>query len=152
MDVDAYIPVDYIMNEIQKLDIYKRIAGIETIQESDDMQDELRDRFGNVPKSAENLLRIALLRSRAHKLYITELKGGREQIRFQMKLDAKIQIENIPLLLKKHEKALKFITKGTPYFLYRYKKCGMVEKDEETLLQITETVLADMEELLLVRE
>ena len=152
LDVDAYIPVDYIMNEIQKLDIYKRIAGIETIQESDDMQDELRDRFGNVPKSAENLLRIALLRSRAHKLYITELKGGREQIRFQMKLDAKIQIENIPLLLKKHEKALKFITKGTPYFLYRYKKCGMVEKDEETLLQITETVLADMEELLLVRE
>ena len=152
LDVDAYIPVDYIVNEIQKLDIYKRIAGIETQQESDDMKDELRDRFGNVPKSVENLLRIAIIRSRAHKIYITELKGGREQIRFQMKPDANIQIENIPLLLKKHDKALKFITKGTPYFLYRYKKCGMVEKDEETLLQITNSVLTDMEELLLVKE
>lgn len=150
LDVDAYIPVDYIVNEIQKLDIYKRMAGIESIQESEDMRDELRDRFGNVPKSADNLLRIALIRSRAHKLYITELKGGREQIRFQMKLDARIRVENIPVLLERNEKNFKFISKGTPYFLYRYKRCGMVEKDEEMLLQLTEKILADMEEFLMI--
>ena len=149
LDIDAFIPVDYIVNEIQKLDIYKRIAGIETLQESDDMRDELHDRFGNVPKSAENLLRIALIRSRAHKLYITELKGGREQIRFSMKTDARIQVDHIPFLLKKHEKSLKFITKGTPYFLYRYKKTGMVDKDEEKLLTLTESLLIDFEEQLL---
>ncbi len=149
LDVDAFIPVDYIVNEIQKLDIYKRIAGIETVQESDDMRDELRDRFGNVPKSIENLLRIALIRSRAHKLYITELKGGREQIRFVMKADAAIKVEQIPLLLKRNDKYLKFNTKGTPYFLYKYKKTGMVEKDEEKLLTLTEKLLNDMEELII---
>lgn len=149
LDVDAFIPVEYIVNEIQKLDIYKRIAGIETVQESDDMRDELCDRFGNVPKSVENLLRIALIRSRAHKLYITELKGGREQIRFTMKSDAAVQIDHIPQLLKRHDKYLKFITKGTPYFLYKYKKSGMVEKDEEKLLTLTENLLDDMEELII---
>lgn len=148
LDVDAFIPVDYIVNEIQKLDIYKRIAGIETIQESDDMREELRDRFGSVPKSVENLLRIALIRVTAHRLYITELKGGREEIRFSMRNDAKIQVEQIPVLLKKYDKHLKFVTRGTPYFLYRYKKSGMVEKDEELLLNLTEQILSDMEIIL----
>lgn len=75
LDVDAFIPPEYIVNEVQKLDIYKRIAGIENIRERDDMRDELLDRFGEVPVSVENLLRIALIRVAAHKLYMTELKG-----------------------------------------------------------------------------
>ena len=41
LDVDAYIPAEYIVNETQKLDIYKRIAGIETLKERDEMKDEL---------------------------------------------------------------------------------------------------------------
>ena len=46
LNVDAYIPDSYISNEFQKLDIYKRIAGIETQQDYDDMLEELLDRFG----------------------------------------------------------------------------------------------------------
>ena len=43
--MDAFIPPSYIVNEVQKLDIYKRIAGIENQKERDDMKDELLDRF-----------------------------------------------------------------------------------------------------------
>ena len=63
LEVDAYIPGSYIVNEQQKLDIYKRIAAVETESESEDMKGELLDRFGEVPKSVDNLLRIALLRT-----------------------------------------------------------------------------------------
>lgn len=49
-DIDAYIPAAYIKNEYQKLDIYKRISAIETEDEYMDMQDELLDRFGDIPK------------------------------------------------------------------------------------------------------
>ena len=56
INVDAYIPATYISNEFQKLDIYKRIAGIENEEESDEMLEELIDRFGDPPKSVENLL------------------------------------------------------------------------------------------------
>ena len=47
-----YIPASYIPNEYQKLDIYKRIAGIETEEEMDDMIEELIDRFGDIPKKS----------------------------------------------------------------------------------------------------
>ena len=49
LDVDAFIPPSYIVNEVQKLDIYKRIAGIENQAECDDMKEELLDRFGRQP-------------------------------------------------------------------------------------------------------
>ena len=56
IELDAYIPNGYIANEYQKLDIYKRIAAIENEEEKDEMLDELIDRFGEPPRSVQNLL------------------------------------------------------------------------------------------------
>ena len=56
VEADAFIPADYIKNEYQKLDIYKRIAAIEDENEYDDMLEELIDRFGDLPKPVMNLL------------------------------------------------------------------------------------------------
>lgn len=148
LDVDAFIPPSYIMNEFQKLDIYKRIAGIDNSAESDDMKEELLDRFGEIPKSVDNLLRIALVRVNAHKLYMPEVRGQNGEIRFLLNSDAKIRAENIPALLKKYPK-LSFNAKGTPFFLFRYKKCAVVEKDAENLLTLTEELLSDMKKILL---
>ncbi len=146
LDVNAFIPAEYIMNEVQKLDIYKRIAGIENVQESDDMKEELQDRFGVVPKSVENLLRISLIRVAAHSLYVTEIKGKHEQIRINLRPDAKLEPNGIPTFIAKHGKKLKFVPGKNPSFVYRYKKNGMVEKDEEQLLVLTEQLLQDMKE------
>ncbi len=148
LDVDAFIPPSYIVNEFQKLDIYKRIAGIENKGESEDMKEELLDRFGEIPKSVDNLLRIALIRVKAHKLYMPEVKGKNEEIRFSLNRDAKIRVENIPALLEQYPK-LSFQPKGTPLFSFRYKKCGMVERDAEMLLAFTEELLEAMEKKLL---
>ena len=149
IDVDAYIPASYIMNEVQKLDIYKRIAGIESRKERDDMLDELLDRFGEVPKSVENLLRIALIRVAAHALFMTEIKGKNERIQLIFRPDARIKVEKIPELIKRHKDSLSFTAYGNPFFTYRYYKCGVVEKDAENLLSTTEKLLQDMQELLL---
>lgn len=147
LDVDAFIPPSYIVNEVQKLDIYKRIAGVETQAECDDMREELLDRFGETPTAVINLFRISMIRVQAHKLYITEIKGKNGEIRFTLKTDARIHAERIPELLKKHEK-LSFNYKMVS-FLYRYKKCGMVERDAQTLLELTEQLLRDMTVILL---
>ena len=148
MDVDAYIPAEYIVNEVQKLDIYKRIAGIENERERDDMKDELLDRFGAIPKSVENLLRIALIRVRAHSLYMTEIKGKNERITFTFRPDAPIDPLSIPELLKAHRDRLLFTAYGTPYFTWKYRRTGLVEKDAELLLNDTETLLAEMADIL----
>ena len=149
LDVDAYIPPEYIVNEVQKLDIYKRIAGIENERECDDMREELLDRFGQIPKSVGNLLRIALIRSHAHRLYMPEVKGKNERIRFTLRPDAPIRVENIPLLISDYGGRLRFDPKGDPTFCLHYRKCGVIEKDEETLLMLTGEALSRMEEVLL---
>ena len=150
LDVDAYIPPSYIVNEIQKLDIYKRIAGLESQTECDDMRDELLDRFGELPVAVVNLLRISMIRVRAHKLYITDVKGKNSEIVFSLKADAKIRAERIPELLKAVPK-LNFNYKMLQ-FNKRYPKCGVVEKDAQTLLSLTEELLTEMERFLLSQE
>ncbi|MBR1772085.1 MAG: transcription-repair coupling factor [Lachnospiraceae bacterium] len=148
LDVDAFIPPEYIVNEVQKLDIYKRIAGIENEKERDDMRDELLDRFGEVPQSVENLLSIALIRVAAHSLYLTEVKGKNERIVFTFKPDAGINPAGIPAVLQTVGKALTFTAYGNPYFTYRYKSTGLVEKDSELLLTETNQILTVMSQLL----
>lgn len=149
LDVDAFIPPEYIVNEVQKLDIYKRITGIENQAESGDMKEELLDRFGTVPKSADNLLRIALIRVAAHRLYMTEIKGKDERIRFTFKADAPIRPEAVQELLRAHRDTLTFTAYGAPFLTYRYKKTGIVEKDAEQLLTLTEQMLEKMQGVLL---
>ena len=151
LDVDAFIPPAYIVNEVQKLDIYKRIAGIENVKERDDMKDELLDRFGEIPKSVDNLLRIALVRVAAHRLYMTEVRGKNERIAFTFRPDADLDPARIPELLQKYGSSLNFTAYGTPFLTYKYKKTGLVEKDAELLLGKTEELLEEMK-ILLVEE
>jgi transcription-repair coupling factor (superfamily II helicase) len=57
--IDAYLPSDYIYDSKQKIEMYKRIAGSESIAELDAIEDEMRDRFGPVPQAVQNLLLVA---------------------------------------------------------------------------------------------
>ena len=118
LDMDAYIPATYIKNEMQKLEMYKRIAAIEDTAEYEDMIDELTDRFGELPKAVSNLLRIALLKAKAHKAYIVELKGDKKQFRINMYSKAPVDINKIPALVEKYRGDLKFIADANPYFNY----------------------------------
>ncbi|MDE6167429.1 MAG: DEAD/DEAH box helicase, partial [Acetatifactor sp.] len=152
LDVDAFIPPAYIVNETQKLDIYKRIAGIENMKERDDMKDELLDRFGEIPESVDHLLRIALIRVAAHRLYMTEIRGKNERIIFTFLPNAEVDALRIPELLRKYGQKLTFTAYGTPTFTYRYKKTGMVERDAELLLFRTEDLLEEMKILLPLKD
>ncbi len=144
MDVDAFIPASYIVNEVQKLDIYKRIASLENEAECDDMRKELKDRFGAVPKSVENLIKISLIRVTAHKRYVTEIKGKVGQITFFMEAYAPVHVEKLPEFMGRYQGTMEFSAKGTPNFVFRYKKYGLVEKEAELMMEHTNRVLEDM--------
>ncbi len=149
LQADAFIPPDYIPGEMQKLEIYKRIAGLEDEQEASDMKDELTDRFGTLPRPVENLLRISMMRVSAHRLFVTKVQGMRGSIKFLMKPDAKLRVENIPRLVQQYAGRLIFQSQGTPTFVFRYRKGGEAEAGEEQLLY-GEKVLADMSAFLLL--
>lgn len=50
--VDAYIPGNYIEDEIQKIEIYKKIAAIDNIEDYNDIKEELQDRYSEIPNSS----------------------------------------------------------------------------------------------------
>ncbi len=147
-DIDAYIPPSYIRNEYQKLDVYKRISGIETQDDYMDMQDELMDRFGELPKPVENLLLIAQLKAMAHRAGVTELAINRQEITIRMFQKARIRPDGIPAMVAAYNGNLTLKTGEAPGFFYqekkqKYKDCkAMVEKAKEIL----ETLGGMMEE------
>lgn len=118
LQVDAYIPATYIKSEFQKLDMYKRIAGVENQEEMSDMQDEMTDRFGDIPQATQNLLRIAVIKAAAHRCYITQICQKSDGIRFYLKSDAKIAFEKIPEMVESYQGKLRYVSKEEPYFLY----------------------------------
>lgn len=149
MDINAYIPSSYIKNEALKLDIYKRIAAIDTMEEYADMQDELIDRFGTMPKSVENLLSVAYLKAMAHKLEITDIKANRSEIKLVMYEKAAVDGTKIPGLLEKYRNQLKFKPDKPPYFTFVYQKNDA--RDEESQIGTLKKLLEDMR-ILSVRE
>ena len=145
MDIDAFIPERYIKNENQKLDIYKRIAAIQTEDEYDDMLEELMDRFGEPPRSVQNLLMIARLRAIAHEAYITELTQKGDEIKIVMYEKAQIDTTKIDGLLKQYKGRLKFKVDTNPYFLYMRPRVG--KRENENVIQTTKELLDALQAL-----
>lgn len=129
LSVDAYIPSTYIKSEYQKLDIYKRIAAIESEEELSDMKDELVDRYGSLSTPTVNLLNIALIKSMAHKIGIMEMKGTIEDgpsgcYKTVMKVypKAEINTEAIPDFIDSFGGAMKLVSGSQPQFIWRVTK------------------------------
>ena len=121
--VDAFIPPSYIESEEQKLEIYKRIAGVETEEEQQEMLEELIDRFGEPPKAVQNLLFVARLRADAHKAYLLEIKQTDSFVRMPIYPQAPINPAGIPALIESYKPYLEFVAdKEAPAFYLHYKK------------------------------
>ena len=141
LTVDAFVPPSYIKNEALKMDIYKRIAGIETMEEYEDMQDELLDRFGDIPNQVENLLQIVLLKNAAHQAYVTEISGHKNRIKLTMWKDAEVDVERIPILVREYKGRLKFMPKDEPYFIFEPKPgTGTVIENARKLVESLSTL------------
>ena len=130
MELDAYIPDTYIRNESQKLDIYKRIAGIESREECEDMQDELLDRFGDLPRPVQNLLAVADLKVKAHHVYVKEL----------------VDPAAFPAFIESFGGRMKFVTGEKPALYYRRKKNSRGE--ETDAMKLLGEILENMQALL----
>lgn len=148
LDVDAFIPESYIPNEYQKLDIYKRIAAIETEEEMEDMTEELIDRFGDIPKKVDTLLQIAYLKTLAHSAYVTSIEQKGNRYIFTMYERARVLPQKIPELLERYKGELALKTDlEQPYFVYEKKR---IQKNVKNLnaIEIVKNVLFGLKGLI----
>lgn len=76
--VSAYIPTSYIENEALKIEMYQKIATVQTYDDEDEIIDELLDRFGDVPKATINLVKIAHIRYLAENLGVNRIYKNKE--------------------------------------------------------------------------
>ncbi len=123
LKLNAYIPYNYISNEEQKLDMYKKISNITGLNEYYDVQEEFEDRFGNIPRAVNNLLDVAAIKAKAHKLGITNItqKNGKFIIAF--KADANADGGKIMNLIKENAGRILFTNSAAkPYLSVNLKK------------------------------
>ena len=147
LSISAYIPPKYIPEEKQRLDMYKRIAGIENADESEDMLDELLDRFGEPPRSVQNLIRIALIKAQLHRVFVTEVRQNEEEIKVSFYELAELDPSGIPGLLQSERwrNSLFFRAAPDPQFTLKIK--AKIKRQEE-LLQTLQNLAEDLQVLL----
>ena len=148
LNVDAFIPDSYIPNEYQKLDFYKRIAAIENEEEMEDMTEELLDRFGDIPKKVEKLLKVAALKTMAHAAYVTSVEQKGARFVFTMYERARVAPQRIPELIESFHGDLSIRT-DTQAPCFFYEKKGRNGKGEtEDPLEIVKNVLIGLKGLI----
>ncbi len=106
MPINAYIPDEYIDNEVLKIEIYKKIASISSDEEKVEIEDELIDRFGDIPKPTVNLINIAYLKVIAKSLEVTSIKQIGREIHINFTQGEYI----MPEMLKELSKKIEIIT------------------------------------------
>lgn len=136
LDIDGFIPADYISSETEKLDIYRKISAASGEEEADDIRLELEDRFGEIPSVVDNLICVALIKAAAHKLYITDIEEKDDSFKVSMLKNAKIDTYKMHGFLSSHSDTIRFVTGNQPYFIYTPKKFPTgAEKMKDTLFE-----------------
>lgn len=143
LKVDAYIPNDYIMDEVQKIEIYKKIAAIDSKEAMMDIQEELEDRFSNIPKSVENLMNIAYMKAIANKIGIEEIKERPTEIVIKFASKDFLNADLVKIIVKKYNKKVMFKIGKDPalgYQLREVKKEDLIDTLKEFLEYLQSTI------------
>lgn len=119
LKVDAYIPSEYINDEIQKIEVYKKIAAISSKEDMLEVQDELIDRFSDIPLPVLNLMNIAYIRSLGKILGVEEIKekGNELYIIFDNRDSMKQSMINV--LIEKYSRKVSFKEDKKPMIVYK---------------------------------
>ncbi len=120
LNVSSFLPDEYIDNSNQKIEIYQNIALCKTNEDIENVTDEMIDRFGEMPKEAENLLQIARIKNKCRNLKISKISQKQDQIVFMFEAEY-FKMEWVDILLKKYRNQIKFSPAKDPYITYKIK-------------------------------
>ena len=84
LTITANIQKDYVERGEERMDLYRRMAAIRNQEDADELLDEIVDRYGDPPKGVLNLIDVALMRAKAQKAGISDIRQRGEEISFTM--------------------------------------------------------------------
>ncbi|MFD0621210.1 transcription-repair coupling factor [Paenibacillus sp. GCM10027629] len=143
LSVDAYLPSDYIYDSIQKIEIYKKVASLRSFDEGDELQDELVDRFGDLPLAVLHLLAVARLKiyGRCYGIEAISKKGDDVVIRIAASETDHIYRDKLAQLGAQFDKRIRF--EQGPSIIMNVRCKGL---DDSQMLQLVEDVLKSAKE------
>lgn len=118
IDINAFIPNEYIENENVKIDFYKKIASCINKEDVDDIEKEMIDRFGPITLEIKNLLRVEKLKIFAHSLYVAEVKISKERIVLKFIKNAKVDLEKLKSLVENNIGHIRVVSSTEPEISY----------------------------------
>ena len=106
------------------------------------MQEEIEDRYGNIPGAVSNLLEIALIKAMAHELYIILVSENNRLVTFKFMEAAPLDPTAIPELIALHKNKLKFVAGKEPSF-----KLNLADTPKKDLLSNIKSMLHELKKL-----
>lgn len=119
LSVDGYIPSNYIENEEQKIEIYKKIAATTSKDDIYDITEEIIDRFGNPPKQVDNLLKISYIKSLCRKLHVKSITQTGITVNIELYSSNDLNQDIIGFLIENYNTKLKFDVSKEPVIKYK---------------------------------
>jgi len=95
LQVDVHIPPGYIQDEAQRLQAYKRLAGIRTLEDQERIAADLMDRYGPLPQAVRNLMDYSRLKSRAESLRVQGIERRAQQVEIRFREDSKVEPQKL---------------------------------------------------------
>ena len=119
INISAYIDDEYISSENQKIDMYKKIASIQDEDDMADIEDELMDRYGDIPEPVNNLIQIAYIKTLARACGFVSIQEKNDLVIFQYKPGVQVDFEVLSALIDKYKRRILFNASSKPYISYR---------------------------------
>lgn len=137
LNINAYIPKEYIRNAGHKIEIYKKIAAIRSREDRFEVEEEIEDRFGDIPGIVRNLLTVSTVKGMALKAGITSIVQKEETVRIQFGSGLRFNPEAIARVIHEYGNRIFFNAGQQPYFTYK----APVIRDADQLLRDINTIV-----------
>jgi len=109
LPVDAYIPDAYVKNEFLKLEMYKRIAQVDGLEDIDAIYEEIKDRFGEPPKEVMRLLSVAEIKARATHARMTDVRYRDGEVQYLIKPGTDVDVDMMNKVIRRSKGMIRLI-------------------------------------------
>jgi transcription-repair coupling factor (superfamily II helicase) len=135
LGLDIRIPPEYIESENLRLRIYKRIAGIASEAEREEVRRELEDRFGPLPPAVENLLEYSVLKALCEKVLVSSVERNGDQLAIKFYDETPVKPERVVKLIRA-KKGLRLDPSGVLWMEVKHAAGGAAGAGRNVLLQL----------------
>ena len=130
LEYSGYIPDRYIKEPVEKMEVYKKIASISSVEELEGIFAELIDRFGPMPDEVQSLMSLAEIRILCKRLRISSLKERKGEVKVEFSRIADISIDKAMRLIKESKGTVKPDPKHPNILMLQAGNIGLAEKSE----------------------